>query len=411
MKSVLVCFTASFPYGTKETYFYNEIMSIASAFDQIYIVPTYNPYGKMKRDTPKNVIVCEPLVEQGIRRVFAGLFNFSPINVYFSDFFKQKVYLSLKRIKKWFNSFLVFRITYKKFASLESAFGADAILYSYWAEAPLFFTERCNKYLKVVRMHGGDFYLDRNDDYLPVREYIYSFSDLILPISNDIKLILESRYRIEPRKIYISYLGTNNYSKSSAIINDEKIRIVSCSNVYDLKRIPLILEVIKQFKNNIKNVKIEWHHFGDGEGMTELRRMANKIENHEESIFFHGSVSQLELFNFYSNNFVHWFINTSRFEGVPVSIMEAFSFGIPAIATDVGATREIVNKSNGFLIPLDFDLVDVIEQILTVVKKDEYFRKRNKAYETWYSKFNASTNYKNLVEVLKRSHYSKKENI
>ena len=46
-------------------------------------------------------------------------------------------------------------------------------------------------------------------------------------------------------------------------------------------------------------------------------------------------------------NYLHidLFINTSSSEGVPVSIMEALSVGIPIIATDVGGTKEIVTKT------------------------------------------------------------------
>ena len=46
------------------------------------------------------------------------------------------------------------------------------------------------------------------------------------------------------------------------------------------------------------------------------------------------------------------FVNMSLSEGIPVSIMEAISFGIPIIATNVGGNAEIVNDETGVLIPL-----------------------------------------------------------
>ncbi|MFR4320263.1 MAG: glycosyltransferase [Blautia massiliensis (ex Durand et al. 2017)] len=44
-------------------------------------------------------------------------------------------------------------------------------------------------------------------------------------------------------------------------------------------------------------------------------------------------------------------MNVSSSEGIPVSIMEATSFGIPGIATDAGGTKEIIrDKENGVLL-------------------------------------------------------------
>ena len=44
------------------------------------------------------------------------------------------------------------------------------------------------------------------------------------------------------------------------------------------------------------------------------------------------------------------FMNVSSSEGLPVSIMEAFSFGIPALVTAVGGNPEIVQEGAGILL-------------------------------------------------------------
>ena len=48
------------------------------------------------------------------------------------------------------------------------------------------------------------------------------------------------------------------------------------------------------------------------------------------------------MLDYYKNNIIDIFINLSASEGIPVSIMDAISFGIPCIATNVGGTGEIV---------------------------------------------------------------------
>ena len=74
---------------------------------------------------------------------------------------------------------------------------------------------------------------------------------------------------------------------------------------------------------------------------------------------FHGRVDNVQVRSFYRDTFVNVFVNTSSSEGVPVSIMEAQSAGIPVIATAVCGTPELVNENDGLLLPADPEPVDV----------------------------------------------------
>ena len=69
----------------------------------------------------------------------------------------------------------------------------------------------------------------------------------------------------------------------------------------------------------------------------------------------YGAFSNREVFDFYKSHPVDFLINVSNNEGIPVSIMEAHSFSIPVVATNVGGTSEIVNEENGILLPADPD--------------------------------------------------------
>ena len=44
-------------------------------------------------------------------------------------------------------------------------------------------------------------------------------------------------------------------------------------------------------------------------------------------------------------------------------MMEAQSFGIPIMSTDVGGCNEICNENTGFLIPKDFTAIDAANKI------------------------------------------------
>jgi glycosyltransferase involved in cell wall biosynthesis len=75
--------------------------------------------------------------------------------------------------------------------------------------------------------------------------------------------------------------------------------------------------------------------------------------------------------------------------------MEALSFGIPVIATQVGGTGELVSSENGQLLPVDFsckELSDTIDKYmeLPVAELDAL---RKNARETYERKVSAEKNY------------------
>ena len=78
-------------------------------------------------------------------------------------------------------------------------------------------------------------------------------------------------------------------------------------------------------------------------------------------------------------------------EGIPVSIMEALSYSIPCIATNVGGNEEIVDYDVGELVDCDIsaqELSDKIKFFLTDKKRLEICRHNSvKRFE----KFNSDT--------------------
>ena len=94
-----------------------------------------------------------------------------------------------------------------------------------------------------------------------------------------------------------------------------------------------------------------------------------------------------------NNNHVSVMLNTSISEGVPFSIMEAISFGIPVVATDVGGTSEIVDNIVGELIEPDFipqRIAEILDSNIDNWVKSEF---REKVKDSWNEKFNANKNY------------------
>ena len=65
--------------------------------------------------------------------------------------------------------------------------------------------------------------------------------------------------------------------------------------------------------------------------MDEIKKMAKDKLRDNIQYEFKGNVSNTELMKQYQNKNYYVFVNVSSSEGIPVSIMEATSFGIPRL--------------------------------------------------------------------------------
>ena len=115
-------------------------------------------------------------------------------------------------------------------------------------------------------------------------------------------------------------------------------------------------------------------------------------------------MSNHDIHTFYQSSPQDVFVNVSESEGVPVSIMEAISHGIPVIATNVGGTNEIVeNDVNGFLLPVDFKNEDLQSLLNIFLNMNEatYSLLQRESRKVWSDKFNAALNYNDFFTDLK----------
>jgi glycosyltransferase involved in cell wall biosynthesis len=197
--------------------------------------------------------------------------------------------------------------------------------------------------------------------------------------------------------ISVSKLGKVNNRTPQIKKNNNQIIICSCSTLIPVKRVNLIIDLL----SNISLVNIKWIHFGDGYLRDEIRNYAlEKLKNIDFE--FKGVVPNSEILDFYSQNYVDLFINLSESEGIPVSIMEALSAGIPVLATNVGGTGEAVNSENGFLVEKDFDIKEVAEIIEHYLNShpENQIKYRQNAYNFWMQNFEANKNYNEFVNEI-----------
>ncbi len=249
----------------------------------------------------------------------------------------------------------------------------------------------------------------RKNNYIELfmKKYILTHIDKIFFISEKVmKEYIENLNEVSSffekytYKYEVMHFGCKNSTNIvNKIQNRDLFRIVTCSGVSKVKRVTLLAEALINYQGS----KIEWIHFGDGEMMGELNFLAeslNKKENMKVSLM--GFCENKKIHEYYQSQQIDLFINISTSEGLPVSIMEAMSYGIPVLATDVGGNSEIVNEDNGFLIPSDIT-AEQLKMIIHEIRNNNMNlnEMRINAYLKWKNEFRLEDNIEALVSKLK----------
>lgn len=394
----LALFTSSFPYGKEESFLENEIDVLAVNFSKILIFP--HNYGGRKRKLPANAEVIfinqrpSKLEKKEIfKKHWLSIVMLLLQDIVFNRGWKNEIKMQVGYLVNYY--FVADQLALK----IEDLNLKNALFYSYWfdhwATVLSLLKKRGIIDQYVSRIHGYDLYEERRTSkQIPFRRFQMQGVERVFSVSKAGVDYLKKKLPAYSNKIACSYLGTSDHGSSKGHTT-ETLELLSVSNIFPVKRVHLIVEVLKNL-----NISVNWTHFGDGYLMETLQSKAVELPPNV-SFSFRGRVSNTELIEFLKNYHFDVFINVSVSEGLPVSMMEAISFGIPVFATNVGGTNEIVNERTGKLYAVDFKLSEMTDDLLGF-KKSIYAERtfRKGVREFWKNNFDAQVNYTSFVKTL-----------
>lgn len=442
----LILFSNTFPYGSGETFLAEEIPNLAKEFSEIVIFPLYEELG-LVREVPSNARLCRALLpfdhKDKLGFLTKGLFNTAPFFFAVKEFFsralcgreirlergKKKAPL-FKRLRIFFNYFLMLRTMLGDKKQMEIILNECAFadkIYFYWGDKSAMMIPFLKKRLApmvemlpkfCVRFHGSDLY-EGAKGYLPFRKEIFAETDFAITVSNNGASYIKKNYNPAPKLIETWHLGSAHHNRECANLSTESsqsniFNIVSCSNVIELKRVGLILNALKELSSNKEDLKmikergynsICWTHFGGGPLLESLKKGADDFVSKEFDfkIDIKGATEHSDILSFYKDRGADLFILVSRSEGIPVSIMEAFSYGIPVIATNVGGVSELFrNCPLGYLVDSGITAQELENQIMEFIKLPAEIKKqmRENAFENWAENWDAEKNYSSFAQEL-----------
>ncbi len=261
---------------------------------------------------------------------------------------------------------------YYKIKKSQSALVDIGLVYCYWSNWSLRAFAMAKRRIPklsfklITRSHRVDLYAYAlPGHYMPFAHRFHNYVDAYYPISEDGALYLSRHYGVPTDKIKVHRLGVPKKAGSSpeeAVVPDE-IKLISISYAKQVKRIDRIVDAVALIQSKRPETRVSWVHIGGGELLGELR---NYADSHGVTCEWMGMQPNEFVMNYLSRARGSIFVNVSDSEGVPVSIMEALSFGVPVVATDVGGTGELVDECVGRLIRAPFEIDCIANAIISV---------------------------------------------
>jgi len=400
----LILLTQEYPFGKGEGFLASELEFYSRQQQEVIIVP-FKTVGQARKLPPGVSVFAGGSEKLAWVSVLTAVIT---KRWFWKELFRSGRYLFSTSARTAFFFFLKVAFTQRNRLLNLKVSGQcmpGDILYSYWlgglTAGALLFNQRWSKaYTIVSRAHGGDVYENRyHPPYIPFRHLVLEYVNRVAVASHDGQVYLQQHYPEFSSKIHAHYLGTADPGFASQPSDDGVLRIVSCAYAKPVKRLHMIVDALAELQKNHPGKKVIWNHLGGGPLLEDVRKKSMTLQG-SVSCYFSGDVSAEQIVSFYREHPVDVFVNVSSSEGLPVSIMEAMSVGIPVLATDVGGVRELVDDYCGKLVPADIGVRDLADALFSFTKTVPEVRSH--AIAKWRKSFDQDENYALFLKTIMR---------
>lgn len=388
MKTKVVILSSALPHLEYETFLKNECEYLEKDFDEIIFFPLDVCLDSSSQN-------CIQLIEKDVKviQLLKALTSLHVWNEILQIIFHGKNILLRTKIaiRSWGKA--------KSIVDQLLPFSKDSnvVFYTYWgmegAVALAILKKKFPKSKVVARFHGYDVFKSANEiGYLPFRSLIARSIPHLCPISKAGKKEIEKWHQLA--KPNVSYLGSENKSRSMNPYSDALV-VLSLSNFNSVKRIPLFFEVFGGL-----DLPVHWIHVGGGKQAEAMINAGLKLLPENVRFEWKGVLPHQEVLELLNKMPISCLINLSASEGIPVSMMEVMSFGIPVFATNVGGVSEIVDEHCGQLVDPHESSAEITTTFKAFLQSDLKPFRQN-ARLKWEKQFNAEKNYSKFSAFLK----------
>lgn len=208
-----------------------------------------------------------------------------------------------------------------------------------------------------------------------------AFKAGVVPValSEEVRDSICVQYRLRAEKVPIVANGVDLDSfraESSVSRPHAAIRLLCVARLADVKNHALLIEVVRELKERMR-IPVSLTVVGDGYLRESLVEYALKLGVQDQVVF---TGQAIDVARYYRE--ADLFVLLSRYEGLPMSIIEAMAAGLPVVASEVGGIPSIVRTDfNGVLVGFDaFQTASVIRDLIR--EPERYKRLSRNASQT-----------------------------
>lgn len=279
-------------------------------------------------------------------------------------------------------------------------------MYSWWSSNHAYGAARAaaeSGVPSVSRIHGYELYPEQDRlGRIPFQHSGLAGIGSVYSVSRAGADYLSATYPDVAPRVQVAYLGVDCATGPGGPSTDGTFRILSCSSCVPIKRVDLLASSLVRLLQDHPDLHFTWTHIGDGPTLGDVQRTVNAQPGLAERCTFTGFMPSSDVRELMASEPFDVFVNVSSSEGLPVTLMEAASSGIPMIATAIGGNPEIVDDSCGRLLPANPTAEQVAEALLAFSRVPPSARQelREGSRARWADRFSAERNYAQFGEFL-----------
>ena len=234
-----------------------------------------------------------------------------------------------------------------------------------------------------------------------VRSFSIKKSDIVVTPSQHLKNFIQNLGF--KNKIEIINNGVFIPEENTNIFTNDQINITIVSRLVSHKNIKKIIRAISDLNDPLIYLNI----IGDGPELNQLQKISLE-SNNKDNIIFHGKLNRDDINHIFLKSDIY--IQASNYEGLPHSLLEAMSYGIPVLCTPVGECKEILgNEDRGYILDLPVSKNNIKSKISEIIgEKDIANKKGERGKDFINEKYNLTNSfnlYKNLFTRLLEEEY------
>lgn len=181
-----------------------------------------------------------------------------------------------------------------------------------------------------------------------VARYCFRNADLVCPVSDSLRRELEAfepggRYRVVPNVVDTAVFHPPESARRRGA--GEPLRLLNVAALAAKKCQADLLDALVRLRE--REVPTTLDVIGEGELLPELQEQVRRLQL-DDTVRFLGPRHSAAVAD--AMRASDLFVLPSRFENLPVVLLEAMASGLPAVATRVGGVPEIIDEDAGLLV-------------------------------------------------------------